>query len=433
MKKLFLPDDSVANKISYYHLLLLLLSLPFNSFYSHVLLISLALHTMIHFDKKSVKPLFTLSNFLLTAIFFLTLLSTAYTENRPEAFKEWEKQFSILLIPLVFCINALDLKKYRDNLLILFALGCTLSISYLFAHAFYTIHYYQFPVTAIFSSAFINHNFSSPLDLHATFFSMQVAVAFIYLVSLLLRKTTRALTFVYVSCCCLLAAGLVQLSSKSVSFAMILLVIGAVPYFLLKGKKRTRFVTASASLLTIGTIGIYQLENFRERYINDLRNDLSQATDHELTDPRLARWEVAIKLGLESPVIGHGAGSEIDLLKERFFEKKFYRSFLYELNAHNQFISFFIKTGLLGVSVYLMLLIWGFKAALIRNDLMLCTFIVLITVVSFSENFLDVDKGIYFYSVFFSFFMLSGQRKSIGSIHRQTIRGHTSLPAPAES
>ena len=52
-ESLFKINDSVANKISYYHLALFVASLPFNLFYSHLILISYALHTLIHLKKSA--------------------------------------------------------------------------------------------------------------------------------------------------------------------------------------------------------------------------------------------------------------------------------------------------------------------------------------------------------------------------------------------
>ena len=51
MKKLLFIDDTLENKISYYHLAFFLISLPFDFFYSEVVLTSFAIHTLIHLRK----------------------------------------------------------------------------------------------------------------------------------------------------------------------------------------------------------------------------------------------------------------------------------------------------------------------------------------------------------------------------------------------
>jgi O-antigen ligase len=205
----------------------------------------------------------------------------------------------------------------------------------------------------------------------------------------------------------LLAAGMVQLSAKSVCIALVLVINIAVPLLLLQGTTRKKFFIIASSLTVLLIGGVVTLSAFKDRFVTEFKKDLSESTDAELTDPRLARWGVAINVASQSPVIGHGAGTEIGLLQDPFFEHKFYRSYLVGLNAHNQFISFFIKSGIIGVLVYLFVLYFGLRTAIGNRDLLLLGFMVIVTCVSFSENFLDVDKGIFFHGVFFSLLMFS--------------------------
>lgn len=420
MEQLLRPDDTLNNRISYYLLMLLLLSLPFNLFYSHLFLIGLALHTIIQIRKTIIKPLLTRANFALAAVFFVTLLSIIYTTNKPQAFTELGRQVTILLIPLIFCFNPLDLKKYRHKFLLVFSFGCTITITYLFLQAIFTIRYYHLPLKALASPAFTNHNFSEPLEIHATFFSMQIAIALVYLLYVLVTETVKTRKFFWFTCCGILAMGILQLSSKSIFIALLLIINIALPWFILKGRNRFSFMAISTALFILVMAGIYTRDTFKERYVTELKKDLSQSTDAELTDPRLARWSVAISAGAQSPVIGHGAGTEIGLLKDPFFDHQFYRSYLAGLNAHNQFISFFIKSGIVGLMVYLCVLTFGIRAALAKRDLMLMAFMVIIATVSFSENYLDVDKGIFFYSVFFSLLMFSASSETT-AIHVKNI------------
>ena len=409
MKKLFLIADTTANKISYYHIVLLLVSLPFDRFYSHTILISFILHTLIQLKKNHIKPVFTLTNIMLQSVFWITVAGTIYSTNKPEAFVEWGRQVVILLIPLALCLNPLDLKRYRHNFLLLFALACTASIAYLYLQALLTIKYYHFHITALFSSAFTNHNFAAPFDMHATFFSMQIGIALVYLLYVLFTdKLPNTLKYLYIFCSLVLAAGVVQLSSKSVFVGLLIIINLAIPYFFLQRTVRVKYILSAILLSAIIIAGINNIDALKKHYVTDLKKDLGKASADEVTDPRMARWGVALKLGAQAPVIGHGSGTEIQLLKDPFFDHKFYRSFLYGLNAHNQFISFFIKTGVLGLLVYLATLVFGFKMAIAKKDLLLFSFMVIITAVSFSENYLDVDKGVFFYSVFFSLFIFSG-------------------------
>ena len=407
MKELFPSRDSLANKISYYHLLFFLASLPFDRFYSHLILISLIIHTLIHFNKQQVKPVFKWRTLVLQSVFFITVFSTIYSINRPVAFDEWGKQITILLFPLVFCLNPLDLKKYREALLFGFSLVCTATIAYLYLSAILTVRHYQLPLSVIFSSHFVNHNFSEPIDMHATFLSMQVVIALVYLSSILINERIRKYQIFYGICALILLSGLIQLGSKSIFFCLFILINLAIPLFLLNGKRRTRFMLITAIISIAAVVCLFKLSSFRERYITDLESDLTESHVGEVNDSRLARWGAAVELIEKSPVIGYGAGSEVELLEKIFYEKKYYNSFLHKLNAHNQYLSFLLKSGIIGLLGYLATLFAGFKMALARKDLLFFTVMLLIAIVSTSENLLDVDKGIIFYAFFFSFFVFS--------------------------
>lgn len=412
MKELFLIKDNLANKISYYHVMLILLSLPFDRFYSHLILASLAIHTIIQYRKASAKPLFNSRTAVLQSVFWVTLISTLYTINFKQSLLEWELYLPVLLFPLIFCFNPLDLKKYRSQLFLTFALGCTATIIYLYFDALATIRHYHLPLSAMLSHAFTNHNFSEPIDMHATFFSLQVAIALIYLLSRLIgeKLSVPNKTF-YIICCVILSTGIIQLSSKSIFGALFLVINFAIPYYLLRGNRRKWYFLVSFVLSGIMVIGIVNSHALRDRYWVELKEDLSPSFAGQTVEPRLERWKIAANLIGQSPLIGHGAGSEIGLLQEKYFAKKFYSSYLHRLNAHNEYLSFLIKTGLCGLAVYLATLIYGFKKAIRKRDVVFFSFMILIAVVSLSENVLDADKGVMFYSFFFGFFVFASEQR----------------------
>ncbi len=415
MKELFLIKDNLANKISYYHVMLLLLSLPFDRFYSHLILASLAIHTIIQFRNGSAKPLFTWRTFVLQSVFWVTLVGTLYTVNFQQSLLEWELDLPILLIPLIFCVNPLDLKKYRQNLLLIFSLGCTATIGYLYLDAVITIRHYHLPWSSILSQAFTNHNFSEPIDMHATFLSLQIAIALIYVLSRLVgERLTTSATLLYLFCSLVLTAGIIQLSSKSIFAALFLVINFAIPWFLLQGKRRLWYMLTTIGLSCILVAVIFNSRALRDRYLVELREDLSPAFAGQTVEPRLERWKIAVNLIKKSPIIGYGTGSEIQLLQEQYFAKKFYSSYLHRLNSHNQYLSFLIKTGIWGLSIYIITLVYGFNRAIKKQDVIFFSFMILIAVVSLSENVLDADKGVMFYSIFLSYFVfVSGQPEKI--------------------
>lgn len=405
MKALFLIKDSLTNKISYYHIMAMLAVLPFDQFYSHIIFGSFALHTLIHLKKEKLKDLLSLKVLILQAIFFVTLISCIYTSYPASAGTDVTRQLVILLFPIFFSLTSLNLHKYRDNLLFIFSLVCMCVIVYLYLHAFVVIHYFKLPLKTIFSNALISHNFSAPIGMHATFFSLQISVALLYMLSLLING--RAYKLFYLAAILLLFAGIVQLGSKAILIAVLISANLAVPYFLIARSKRIKYVLITGAVSALVIFASLSTGSFRERYLTDLKNDLSHTLPTETVEPRLVRWKAIVAVIEKSPVIGYGAGSELSLLHDTYYHQKLYISFLHWLNAHNQYLTFMLVSGIIGLLVYLITLFYGFKIAFRQRDLLFFVFLLLIVMVSLSESLLNAEKGIWFYSLFFSFFVFS--------------------------
>ncbi|MGN6397427.1 MAG: O-antigen ligase family protein [Mucilaginibacter sp.] len=407
MSRLFSINDSLTNRISFYHLVLLLASLPFDMFYSHLILVSYTLHTIIHLQKSSVKPIFNSQMYVLQAVFMVTVLCAIYSTDRPGAGTEIGRRIAILLIPILFSLNPCDIKKYRDRLFLSYSIVCTLTVLYLYADALVTLRHFNLPYSMLFSSNFANHNFSEPINMHATFFSMQIALALVFFLSMLMKEPSRSKRMLYLTGCLILIAGIVQLSSKSVFVALFLIINIAVPWFLLESSKRIRYLLISASLSILIVAGILYSKTFNERYVTELTTDLSPAKKGDILDSRLARWHVILDLIKKKPIIGYGTGTEVGLLHDAFFKNKLYNSFLHNLNAHNEYLSFLIKSGIIGLFVYLANLVFGLQVSIKNRNLLFFSFMLIIATVSCSENILDVDKGVIYYAFFYSLFIFS--------------------------
>lgn len=411
-EKQFFINDTLENKISYYLLACFLIVLPFAHFYSEILLSCFAIHTLIHLKKSCFVRLKKKSVWVISSIFFLNLIAVTYSNYPAEGLKNVSQQMDILLFPVCFAVTELNLNKYKLSLLKIFAYTCTVTIVYLYIAAFRTIHFFHFPFSAISRTSFINQNFSEPIGLHATYLSMYVmlsAATFFYIIF----HEDNYKKWKYIFCITILLAGLIQLSSRSVFICMCLIVIAVIPVLLLKGKIRLQFFIISLFAFISIILAISNVSSLKKRYLTDFENDLSEnAVTTDFSETRMKRWNMEIELVKQSPVIGYGNGSEKYLLKENYYKNKFYKSFLFELNAHNQYLSFLIITGVIGLLVYLYILYYGFSAAIKKRNFIFISFLILVSIVSVSENILDVNKGVFFYSFFYSLFMIPSSKEN---------------------
>lgn len=412
MKALFQIMDTLPNKISYYHLLLFFASLPFDRFYSQVILISFAIHTVIHVKKSDFKTLYRSPLILLTFAFLLTLTGILYSVNRSAAFQEADKQLAILLFPVLLSLSQIELAKYQKNLVHALAISCTLTISYLYYDAIRIIIITGLSISDLISESFINHNFSSPIGIHATYLSMYAAFSFIYFLKELVGAQSIAKRIEYSVPLLILALGIFQLGSKSVIIALVISALAA-PFFIFRGIRRLRLLLCFIIVWALVLAAIFQIGPLRGHFFTRLSKDLVLSRTPELTDSRVTRWDAALSVIERAPAFGYGSGSEADVLSEEYFSRKLYHSYLNRLNAHNQYLSFMIKSGAGGLILYLIALIYGVRNAIIHKNLYFFSFLVLIATVSFSENILDVNKGIFFYSSLFSVFVFSIKHQAV--------------------
>ena len=412
MKKIFIIKESVQDQITFYHLLVFVMALPFDRLYSELALISLSIHTLIHLTKNDYKHSRFSKIIIPAALYLLTVIGTLYTHYYNEAFFEWERQLAFLLFPLIFLYNSFDCKKYLFNILFGLAVSCTLTIVYLYYAAFAIIGFNHLPFSAIFDKAFLNHNFSAPIDMHATYFSMYIAVALVALIDHLIRSYSASDRILSGSMILVLLTGLLQLSSRSVFIAFAIVINVAIPFLIFSKKKRFISIMIS-SMFSLGIFALLsRVENVKNRFTIEFKEDLSVLGNSGASlEPRAVRWECAWELIKQAPLLGHGSGSEVALLKQVYFQRKLYHSFLNELNAHNEYLSLLLKTGILGLLVFFIPLVTGFKIAIRYRDLPFCAFLIIISVVSFSENILDANKGIFFMAFFYSFFYFAREDK----------------------
>lgn len=342
------------------------------------------------------------------AVWIITLAGLSYSPDRKQAMEDLLRQSPLLLFPFFLFASQFPVNRYRKRLLTIFGITCVIAIIYLFLDSLYTIIHHHLPFSAIFSIAFINHNFSRPIEMHATYLSMYLSLSLVFFMQCFLAERVLRTRIAYVIAMVIILAGLLQLASRSVLISTIFVFVVAFPLFLPKGALRLRFVIVALTISLLALAGILTISSFKKRYVTELKNDLTNtALNNETLEPRVKRWEFVLDLIHRKPLTGYGSGTERRILKDIYYENKYYNSFLHGLNAHNQYLSIWLKTGICGLAFFLVSLLYGLRWAWKRKDVLFASFMLFCCIVSFSENIFDVSKGIFFYAIFYSFFIYS--------------------------
>jgi hypothetical protein len=81
MKRVFYINDTLENRITYYHLLLFSIAYPFDRFYTILILISFAIHTAIFFSKKKISKINSSKGIFFYALFFSFFALSSKSKN----------------------------------------------------------------------------------------------------------------------------------------------------------------------------------------------------------------------------------------------------------------------------------------------------------------------------------------------------------------
>ncbi|MDB5250974.1 MAG: O-antigen ligase family protein [Flaviaesturariibacter sp.] len=402
--------ETLRSRITYLLLLFFVMSLPFDRFYSQVLLICLVIHTMIHLRTERLRACLQPRVLVLQAVYFSTMLATLYTAHRTVAFGFWEKQVAIFLFPLILALNPVDRPGFSKPLLRAFAVMITALILYLYADAVQIIRFYRMPASTVLSGLFLSHQFSAPLALHATYLSLFCALSILVLIDLLHERQRNVIVVLALAGIAILAMGLLQLASKAVLIGLFLVLVFLVPHSFRDRGKRLAFVCLSILAFAGFALLVEKAGGLQDRIVSGLRTDLgNERPRYSIADPRAARWRIAWQQVQKAPVFGHGAGEELILLRDGYFRKGLYDSYLNKLNAHNQYMSLLLKGGIPALAAFLLTITYAFRHAWRQRSRWGAGLVVLLAVVSVSENILDVNKGIFFFSFFLSLLVLGEQ------------------------
>lgn len=388
-----------VEKIRFLLVNLFIFFLPFDKFYTTLILYALIVTTIIDFKKSKISQI-PRQFWIFQLIFFLSLSGYFYSYNKGDAAFLIERQLAILIFPLLIPL-AIDITKERIKcFLTTLTISCTITVVGLFIYAFGVLFQLDVPVTNIASGEFFNHNFSDPIDIHAGYFSMYISLSIVFLLTLFptLSSFRRGVVFLVLL---VLSVGLLFLAARSILIytAIIIFFIYPICYV----KRKGVYLIICSIVAIAGLIFINNNEFLKTRFSRNLLEDINfneKRQNIEIIEPRSDRWLLGTNLIKESPIIGHGTGDEIMMLKDKYREKGYIVSYMENYNVHNQYLSVFIKHGIIGLLIFLGALIYYFRLSIQSRNFIYFIFLVGIYFFFLTENVLDANKGIFYFSFF---------------------------------
>jgi O-antigen ligase len=161
----------------------------------------------------------------------------------------------------------------------------------------------------------------------------------------------------------------------------------------------------AASLLLIS------IPKTRNNFLELMKVEDAKSMSSNSTNIRYSIYKTSFLLIKNSPFIGYGIGDFNDQLK---IEYKKNNSFLLskEYNSHNQYLSFLLIGGIPLLFLYVIFLYYNINLSINHKNHLLIAVLSFYSIVMLSENILERENGVIFFSFLINFFALKNYTKN---------------------
>ncbi len=139
-------------------------------------------------------------------------------------------------------------------------------------------------------------------------------------------------------------------------------------------------------------------ERFEELYRVNLDYEEGQALSS--SELRLGIWNCAIETTFDNWIFGVGTGNTRAALEACYEEYDQVEFFDGEYNTHNQFIHFWLASGIAGLLIILLFFSYMLLTAMRLNSRTLVLFLLFFILISLTENYFSRQFGMMFFSLF---------------------------------
>jgi len=351
------------------------------------------------------KKYFNKSFFVLNTIFFFGIIFTLfYTSNYDYAIRKLQTMSSLLVFPFLFSLfNSADRKKISKNK------NLFLSIYIISVFLFNTVIFLWFYLTHYSFNDIVYHFHRvimvdiGKFGIHPIYLSIHCCIAMFF--SAFIYKTIhnknlkKTLVFINI----VLIFFLIIYARKG---PLLALIITSLFWALFENKKNLKLKIISIISLCLL---LFLIPKTRNRFSEIFTINNSKFIESNSYGVRFVIYKNASELIKEFPFFGYGIGDYNDKLKESY--KKNNPSLEVYYNSHNQYISFLLVGGLFLLLLYFIFLYLNVKLAIKKRNINSLIILCFYSIVMLSENILERENGVIFFSFFLCFFSLNNYNK----------------------
>lgn len=345
---------------------------------------------------------------LLPLLFILYVCGLLITTQLNDGLTIVARKIPFLLLPIAFIVVNRKITNREFHIILLTLLLSCLAVS-VFCYVRAIINIVQNHTIIYPNEVYKLYYFSyTPLTepFEPIYLSLFSNLAFLIALQSPLIKNTTLKYFI----AAYLGLFIILIAAKSgiVSFVIIL--------FILVIRRQNKKIVSYVSLLLLIPLFIFATLKFpflKERFITSLTFNYAEENGAVWNSNtlRLAIWSSAVEAIKKKPLLGYGTGVGQVALEQAYLDKGFVFGLYYKNHtewnipqyvAHNEFLSTALDLGLVGLSVLVLIFGFGFFYAVKSKDNLAIGFMVIIFITCCVESMLLRQKGLVFFSFFYS-------------------------------
>ncbi len=372
------------------------------------------------FDLGSVRTRLML---LFCSLYLISIIGLAYTSNFSEGLFRLQQKSAILFLPMIFGTSLLPEKTFKLiklHFIIATSLACVISIVYGLS---------QFLSTGV-TGFMAKEQLTIFRDLNPPMTSLICLTAIIILLHEYFSTEKKRMILV-ISIVVFLSGYTILLGVRLLVFCLFLILLFFIFRYISSMVYR---LTLAISFIVLTLMSLIFVPSLNRKWIelvdfspqNKIRLDEDASLKRSWGGKaiRFAIWECSKDIIKRNWLFGVGTGDVQDSLQEAYAQRKFYFAAHYnKYNSHNQYLEMWLANGIPGLLIYILCLVVPLvihfrESSALDYVLFLCLLIFL----SFTESFLNINKGTIIYSFFNSIFGFAYLRPAIKSISTKNAR-----------
>ncbi|MEN8817179.1 MAG: O-antigen ligase family protein [Nonlabens sp.] len=338
--------------------------------------------------------------FLNSGLFIMYLLSLFYTEDLSYGLRKVSTGAALIIFPLVIssmskrCLSYILERRY-------YLMWCFIVATLILNVGAFIIFSQQYTFDEVVLH-FINiiRSDISGWKIHPIYLSMHIGVAMIFSLFLVQKglnwKKLTALILINL----VFIGFLLIMIKKGPIIALILVAAYLVLMF------KNKLLSLVFALCAVGLVAVIILNP----KVNDRFSELLQIqdADESLTNSTNIRYSIYKCVTNEIPqagFLGYGIGDGKNQLIDCYQEDAAFLA-IHRYNSHNQFLGIILNVGYLGLLFFTLFLLYHLIRAFSKKNYLFIALLLFYCIVMFSENILERENGVIFFSFFINLFCM---------------------------